>query len=179
MRITNKVFERTLLTILIIGCILMISIGIGFSYFNESAIMQKLGTRPPVNETAKSYIESNINAISNDVRIYMSFQIPTVAHIDSERMTELIQENIKFQYATPQIISRKNRIYETTATAHIKIRINEAAAGAGDIIGTLPFTFIVDRQNHQVTEHYVQHAEAYFGSNLTKPSLTSEKTSYR
>ena len=175
----NKALDWTMLTLISISCILIIGIAVSYEYFPEGSIMQKLGKRPPVNEMTKSYVESNINAISNDVRIYMSFQIPATAQIDSERMNELIQDNVKFQYAAPQIISRKNRIYETTATAHIKIRVNEAATGPGDIIGALPFTFIVDRQNYQVTEYYVQHEEAYFRSNLTQPGITSEKTSYR
>ena len=178
MRMTDKVFERTFLTLIGLICILAIYIGIKIEYFPESSIIQKLGKRPPVNEMAKNYIESNISAISNDVRIYMTFQIPAVTEIDSERMNELIQDNVKFQYAAPQIISRKNRIYETTATAHIKIRVNEAATGPCDIIGALPFTFIVDRQNYQVTEYYIQHEKAYFRSNLTQPGITSEKTSY-
>lgn len=89
---TEKRFEATILILLVISVVLTI------------AIVQKLGNRPHPNKIAKDYIETNINTLSNDIRVHMSFQIPAIAQINPEQINELIQDNSKFQYSESQHI---------------------------------------------------------------------------
>lgn len=175
MTLTEKRFNATIATLMIASIIILTTLIIGYKFFPESSIMQKLGSKPYPDKIAKEYVEANINAMSNDIRVHMSFQIPALAQVNSERMTALIQDNVKFQYAEPQRIPKSGGAYRVTATAHVNIHIEESTTGAGEISGILPFLFIVDRNNRQVSEYYIQRADAYFGSNLITVSKETSK----
>lgn len=136
-------------------------------------ILKRLGITPRADLIAEEYTKANIEAISDDIRIQMTFHIPALAQIDPKRMSELIQDNSKFHYSEAQRI--RGETYEVTATAQVDIRIDESATNVGEVAGILPFLFVVDRNNRQVNEYYIQRAEAYFGSNLTTVSKETSK----
>lgn len=139
----------------------------GIYYANpEAPILRKLGipTHPQI--IAQDYIKANIEALSGDIEIYITHQIPALTQINHERMTTLIQNNTKFQYSEAQEMS--GYTYKIPVTAHVDIRIDENERLTGNINGTLPFLFVVDKQNPQATKYYVQPANAYFGLNRTE-----------
>ena len=135
-------------------------------------ILERLGIDPRPELIVEEYRKANIDAIIDDIGVQMTFNIPALAQIDQKQITELIQNNLRFQYQKTQRI--RGETYEVTTTAHINIHIDESATSVGEIAGIVPFLFIVDRNKRQVTEYYIQRADAYFGSNLAQPSAALE-----
>lgn len=71
-------------------------------------ILRRLGITPRADLIAEEYTKANIEAISDDIRIQMTFHIPALAQIDPERMSELIQDNSKFHYSRSATHTRRN-----------------------------------------------------------------------
>ena len=138
-------------------------------------ILERLGINPRADLIAEEYTSANIEALSDDIRVHMTFHIPALAQRDPERINKLIQDNLRFQYSEAQRI--RGETYEVTTTAHVNIHIDKSETSVGEIAGVVPFLFIVNRNERQVTKYYIQPADAYFGSNLTEPKDKFENTS--
>lgn len=159
--------SMTIITLLAIGIGIGMTISDIYKTNPESPILEKIGIPPHPNVITRNYIETNIETIIDDIRIQMELHIPALPQIDDNRMRELIQNNVKFRYDAERV---RNYTHKITATAHIDISLTESEELTGHIAGTFPFLLIMNRKAPEETQYYIQHEQAYFISNLPKPS---------
>ncbi len=131
------------------------------------ALSQRVTATPE--EIAKSHIDDNIDAFSEEIAGFMAFEAPILStlarELGGEYLEGLIQDVVKWDYSAERS-DDDDDIYEVTATARVNLSLDVEGLVDGYIEVALPFLVIVDMDEQSVRRSSPQLADASFSTNL-------------
>ena len=131
------------------------------------ALSQRVTATPE--EIAKSHIDDNIDAFSEEIAGFMAFEAPVLStlarELGGEYLEGLIQDVVEWDYSAERS-DDDDGIYEVTATARVDLSLDVEGLVDGYIEVALPFLVIVDMDEQSVRRSSPQLADASFSTNL-------------
>ena len=131
------------------------------------ALSQRVTATPE--EIAKSHIDDNIDAFSEEIAGFMAFEAPVLStlarELGGEYLEGLIQDVVEWDYSAERS-DDDDDIYEVTATARVNLSLDVEGLVDGYIEVALPFLVIVDMDEQSVRRSSPQLADASFSTNL-------------